>query len=488
MTVLTRYLLRSHIAPFFFAFFTLTGVILINTLAKELANLAGKGLQMEVVLEFFVLSLPANIALTLPMSVLVAVLYTFSTLATENEVTALRANGVDLRRATLPLLIAATLIAGGMVWFNDQVLPASNYRWRILMTDLAQTRPLLALQEQTINPIRGRGGMTPYYLEARELDAATGAMRDVSIYDVSNDQITRTIDADSGRMVLNQTGTDLLLTLFEGEIREVDFNEQGSFQVFDFRQYLMRLTGVSDQLQRSGESSYRTDRDMTLAMMLERIDSAEVELASLRATANTPLPIDTIAAASADSIEGDEVALATARADTAVSATGTDSVPRESETAPTARAEADPSPFVAGRHPREYAASRARNVEAEIRGLQVEMHKKFSIAAAALVFVLIGIPTALRFPGSGIGMVVGVSLTIFGIYYVGLIGGETLANSGYVRPLVSMWLTNLVFGIIGLIGFVRLGHEQGTSRGSAPSEVLPRVLSIISRQRRRAEE
>src|SRR5690349_17041740 len=101
MKVLTRYLLRSHLAPFFFAFLALTGVVLINTLARELANLAGKGLDTEVFVEFFVLSLPANIALTLPMSVLVAVLYTFSQFAAENEITALKASGIDLRRMTL---------------------------------------------------------------------------------------------------------------------------------------------------------------------------------------------------------------------------------------------------------------------------------------------------------------------------------------------------------------------------------------------------
>jgi lipopolysaccharide export system permease protein len=79
MNLFTRYLLRAHIGPFFFAFVALTGVILINTLAKEMAGLAGKGLPVSVVLEFFILSLPANIALTMPMAVLVAVLYTFST-------------------------------------------------------------------------------------------------------------------------------------------------------------------------------------------------------------------------------------------------------------------------------------------------------------------------------------------------------------------------------------------------------------------------
>ena len=113
MKVLTRYLLRSHVAPFFFAFLALTGVVLINTLAQQLANLAGKGLSTAVFVEFFVLSLPANIALTLPMAVLVAVLYTFSQFAAENEINALKASGIDLRRMVLPLLFAAATVSSG---------------------------------------------------------------------------------------------------------------------------------------------------------------------------------------------------------------------------------------------------------------------------------------------------------------------------------------------------------------------------------------
>ena len=111
MSILTRYLLRAQIGPLLFAFVALTGVVLINTLARSLADLAGKGLPARVFLEFFVLSLPANVALTLPMSVLVAVLYTFSQMAAENEITALRASGIDLRRLVLPLLGAAGTIS-----------------------------------------------------------------------------------------------------------------------------------------------------------------------------------------------------------------------------------------------------------------------------------------------------------------------------------------------------------------------------------------
>ena len=132
------------------------------------------------------------------------------------------------------------------------------------------------------------------------------------------------------------------------------------------------------------------------------------------------------------------------------------------------------------------AEARARTVQAQIRELQVEIHKKFAIASATLVFVLIGIPIALRFPRGGVGMVIAVSLGIFGIYYVGLIGGETLGDEGYVPAGIAMWATNIIFGLFGLFGFLRLGHEQGTTRGSGWGE-LPKWLRVPRFRREAAE-
>ncbi len=501
MTVFTRYLLRAHVGPFLFAFVALTGVILINTLAKELANLAGKGLPMSVVAEFFILSLPANIALTLPMAVLVAVLYTFSTLAADNEITALRASGVDLRRVALPLIGTAAIIAGGMVWFSDQVLPAANYRWRVLMTDVASTRPLLAIREQAINPIPTTDGRTSYYLEAQRVDAESGRMEQVSIYDVSDDRITRTITADSGRMAFDPGQTDLLLTLYDGDVREINFTELANFQVIAFGQQMMRMDGVSDRLERTGESTFRTDRDMTISMMQARIDTLRVELRNLEdpsralppsaggaAAPDTPLVADleaglesTVGAAITSEAEEDggaaEEEAATLRAAEAAPAAAAGEGAR---VAPPTIEGSDNESIVRAERDR-YAEARMMNVRGQIRELQVEIQKKFSIAAATLVFVLLGVPVALRFPRAGIGMVIGVSLAVFGIYYVGLIGGETLGNAGYVPAGIAMWGTNIIFGTLGLFGFLRLGHEQGTSRGGGFE--LPGWLRRFGRRR-----
>jgi hypothetical protein len=53
---------------------------------------------------------------------------------------------------------------------------------------------------------------------------------------------------------------------------------------------------------------------------------------------------------------------------------------------------------------------------------------------ATLIFVLIGVPLALRLSRGGVGMVIAVSLAVFAVYYVGLIGGETLADEGTCTP------------------------------------------------------
>ncbi|GIT51982.1 MAG: hypothetical protein Ct9H300mP15_21950 [Gemmatimonadota bacterium] len=78
--VLTKYLIKIHIGPFIFALATITGLIFLNAVAQRIEGLIGKGLPWTVVGEFLVLSLPHTIALSLPMSVLVAVLYSFTEL------------------------------------------------------------------------------------------------------------------------------------------------------------------------------------------------------------------------------------------------------------------------------------------------------------------------------------------------------------------------------------------------------------------------
>jgi lipopolysaccharide export system permease protein len=130
--------------------------------------------------------------------------------------------------------------------------------------------------------------------------------------------------------------------------------------------------------------------------------------------------------------------------------------------------------------------ARSRMVESQRMANQnaVELHKKFAISVACFVFVLVGAPIALRFPRAGVGLVIGVSLAVFAVYYVGLIGGEALADRGFLPPALAMWSTNLLLTIIGLALLSRIGAEGATARGGDMGEMLELVRNWFGRFRR----
>jgi lipopolysaccharide export system permease protein len=467
MKILTRYLMRAHLGPFLFAFFALTGVILINTLARRLADLAGKGLPPRVIGEFFVLALPATIALTFPMAVLVAVLFTFSTLTAENEITALKASGVDLRRMLAPLLVAAGVITAGMIVFNDRVLPEANHRWSQLIIDIGRKTPTFLLEEQTLNRITPQSGGKVYYLRAARIEQGTNRMWDVQMFDVSNPATLHTVFADSGRAAFSGNGTDMILQLYDGHTREVSSGEPGTFRRVYFKKQVFGVPDVGNQLQRNDRpDGYRGDREMTIGMLQAQIDT----LAGQRRDESRELR--------QAALEDLEFALTGKDAQTGPAAgTVEGQAPMEPEMVAAMEAERR-NLRTRTRRTADMLANRGRQVgqlEESMRNYLVEIHKKYSIAVASLVFVIVGAPLALRFGGGGIGMVIATSMAVFSLYYVGLIGGESLAGRGIVTPVFAMWIMNAVMLVLGIFGLATMGRETSTSRSSAWDQLLQAV-------------
>lgn len=472
MKILTRYLLRAHVGPFLFAFFALTGVVLINTLARRLAELAGKGLPMNAILLFFMYALPATVALTFPMAVLVAILYTFATFTAENEITAMKAGGLDLKRLLLPLLAVAGIITVVMIWFNDRVLPESNHRWSQLFIEIARKTPTVALEPQTINKLSPQANSTiTYYLRAARIDPATNRLWDVSIYDVSNPNTARSIYADSGIAQFNASRTDMVLTLWHGHMREVPLDDPKTFRRMNFSEQQLGIPGIGTAFNAGNQDpGYRGDREMTVGMLLARIDTLarqrrdemtrvrkemEADVRYAVVGGRRPFSIDSIRPPIVGKLEAGGVRNRTRRtADDLVSTVGT-----------------------------------VNNLEEQMRDYEVEVHKKYSIAVASLVFVLVGVPLALRFGGGGIGMVIATSMVIFAVYYVGLIGGESLAGRGYVTPVVAMWIVNVIMTILGIAGLATMGRETATARSSLWDQMLQTMKDFagaVFRRRSRA--
>jgi lipopolysaccharide export system permease protein len=91
----------------------------------------------------------------------------------------------------------------------------------------------------------------------------------------------------------------------------------------------------------------------------------------------------------------------------------------------------------------------------------------------------------LRFPRGGVGLVIGVSLFIFAVYYVGLIGGEALSDRGIISPFWAMWATNVIMTAVGLFMTLRMGREATTGRGGDFGEMLEAARMWFARAGRK---
>lgn len=131
------------------------------------------------------------------------------------------------------------------------------------------------------------------------------------------------------------------------------------------------------------------------------------------------------------------------------------------------------------------ASTRAKDAREFADRFEIEVHKKWSISAACVVFVLVGIPMALRFPRGGMGLVLGGGLAVFSVYYIGLIAGEALGDRAIVNPVTAMWASNGIFVVIGLIGLLRVSRESGSTRGGDFSELFDALLGRWRRWRAR---
>src|SRR6059036_3545012 len=110
MRLLRGHLLRSLTGPFLFAWTALTGMLMLNQLSRRFGELVGKGLPPAVITEVLLLFIPFIVALTLPMAILVAVLFGFSQLANDNEITAMRANGVSVFQMLRPVFLVGVFL------------------------------------------------------------------------------------------------------------------------------------------------------------------------------------------------------------------------------------------------------------------------------------------------------------------------------------------------------------------------------------------
>jgi lipopolysaccharide export system permease protein len=455
--ILHRYILRQHLVPLLLGFGVVTFVLEMDVLFDYLDLVVNKGVPPLVVAQLFFLSLGYIVALSVPCAVLVSVLMTFGRLSQDNEITALRTGGVNLASILVGPLVAAGVLACGLTLFNNHVLPEANHLFMNLMINIGRMRPTVKLQEGVfINDFPG------YSLLVQSVNGRTNEMRGVTIYQMNAGGPPDLILAKRGFLTYTPDGSTAVLELKDGEIHEIPAEEGGSrkYRYMEFKTHTLHIAGAGTILERSVRET-RNDREMSARQLLDERGRALEQRRVSRAQHLERMAAYGLTASELDSIVPDGSAW-WSRALASLQGRGGAS--------PQLALSLRESPGLRGELDMWRLEDRA--LERRAGELSVEIHKKFSLPAACVVFVLIGAPLGMRVRRAG-PAVAFVSVAFFLFYYLCLVGGEELANRLLLPPWLAMWLPNMVLGTWGLIATLRAIELLPLRRAASPPGPRP---------------
>jgi lipopolysaccharide export system permease protein len=410
-----------------------------------------------------VLNLAWMLALSIPMAVLVATLMAFGRFSSDNEVTAMKALGISPFKAMLPVLIVAVALGVGLVYFNNDILPEANFRAAALRNDIGRKKPTALINARTL--IRD---FTNYLIWIDRLDHNTGELGGVRIYNVEPGKPVRYTYADSASMEYANNGKSILIHLKTGENHFVDPKEPANYVRVRFRSQDVAIDNVDATLERH-QRSYRTDREMSIQEMHGIVKSSENRLNGLRQEYRDKI-FDELRALdivlNADTVKEVPPRLLQGKwwKDSPISSLTYAEVKRQEKD----------KMYLIERYER-----RQENELKEINQFMVEIHKKFSIPVACLVFVFIGVPLGIMARRGGIGTGVIYSVAFYLLYWVCMIRGEVMADRLIIRPWVAMWMPNILVGIGGLFLVFRMSRENYLNNVS----LLQKIAGLFRRKK-----
>jgi lipopolysaccharide export system permease protein len=418
MFTLYRYILKQHIAPMLLALAIVFFVLMINVVVKNIDLFIGKGIPLLAVAEFFGLSMAWMAALAVPMSVLVAVISAFGRMAADNEITAVKAGGVSLIRLVLPIVVASAVLAAGMVYFNNHALPAANKRLSDLMLSMHRKKPAIKIKEKVFMDY-----VPGYTIRVEEVDPKTSEVEGVVLLKHQKDRPDQLIVAGHGTLMYREESGTLRITLLGGATHDADPENPGKYRRLSFETQVLNLKGAGSELVRTVRTA-KGDREMSTAELSSRVEKEKESISN-----NT--------AESAESLRIKLKGYADRAREIQLSGSGyisTDNVLQE---------------LISSRKTISTSRTNMNARQARIRQMNVEIHKKFSIPFACIIFVLLGAPIGMRIRLSGfiVGML--VSLSFFVLYYIFLLGGENFGDRGYMSAFWAMWMPNIILGAIG---------------------------------------
>ena len=422
------FIAKQFLQLFVGTFFVCQFVLMMQFLWRYVDELIGKGLSMEVLVQFFWYMGLMLMPQAFPLAILLSALITFGNLGESSELTAIKAAGISLMQAFRSLIVITLLITIGSFFFQNVVTPSANMSFAQLLISMKQKSPELEIPEGIFYD-----GIPNCNLYVQKKDLESGKLYGVMIYRMNGSfDDAAIILADSGMLQSTAEKKHLVLTLWSGEWFEnmrsqefgqanvpyrretfsqkrivLDFdadlnlidagalsnNERGK-SIGRIRHDIDSMNAVYDSI---GRAYYNDMRRNSLHAYLSKKDSLRV----FKQVAESPVSIDSLI--KREGPEGELRAISSALSRMRFLLTDMD-----------------------------FKGMITSDGDRLIRLHQIEAINKFTLALSCLIFFFIGAPLGAIIRKGGLGIPVIISVLVFIIYYI-------LDNTGYRMARGGMW-------------------------------------------------
>ena len=476
-----NYLLKHFLGLLFITFLICIFILLMQFVWMHVNDLVGKGVDIKVLAEFFIYAVTSVVPLALPLAILLASLMTFGNLGEKFELTAMKAAGVSLFRIMRPLTVAIAFICVGAFMFSNYVLPVSQVKLWALIFSLKQKSPELDIPQGEFYD-----GIEGYNVYVRHKNPQTGMLYDMMIYDYSEGFRNATVMvADSGQIYFSEDNKYLLLVLHSGESFEnLNRNQQKATtteknipyrrESFTRKQLLIDFDMEFNRYSEDILSDQHVSKNV--GKLVQSIDSVQ-ELAHQRSGEQSQQLVNNhyfgrerVEARNVDAWGGAKEQYRQYDPDSLYAHFTDDERYRAIEAAlDKAKSQKDKI---------DYNSLMLNDYQRYIRKHEIELHRKFTLAFACLIFFFIGAPLGAITRKGGLGAPVVISVVMFIVYYIIDNTGYKMAREALWPCWAGMWLSSFVLLPIGIFLTYKAATDSALFNPEAWMKYVHRLKQI----------
>lgn len=410
---------------------------------KYIDDLIGKGFQWYTILQLMMYASATNVAMALPLSVLLSSIMTYGTLGENYELVAIKAAGVSLSRALYPMIIVVAMLSIAAFAFSDYMLPVANLKFYSLLYDVRKQKSASLIKVNVFN-----NSFPGYSIRVGGKDADDRVLYNIMIYEKNlSYNSNNVIFAKQGEMFRSPNNEFLILKLRDGVRYEEGASSQGGYNArqtftrFRFKETTQKLSLSGFKINHTPQAEFKGAYQMLSSRQL--LDTfAMVKKTSDRSLAQNFMMITPYNRYFSMPHKAVNIKPQKLPAPHILSAF---SVDNQLAAVTNATAEANSIKDVLKNRGDNY-----REQNSILRRYLVEYQKKFTLSAACLVLFLVGAPLGAIIRKGGLGLPVVISVIFFLVYYIISTIGEKAAKDGNLSPVLGTWVAIILLTPVGI--------------------------------------